>query len=172
MRVAKPMNRAIRPTRAGLAKLKPMPPNSCLMTTMAMKAPTTQIHSGMFTGRFMARMMPVTTADRSPTGLGFFISRVYRYSKPTQAATVTPTTSSARIPKMKQPQGRMQGTRAMITLPISPRVVELSRICGEAVTIRRCSSMGHFPAFPFFSFRYQALASAMVWLTGRLAGQT
>ena len=140
MRVAKPRNRAIRPIRAGLAKLQPMPPNSCLMTTMAMKAPTTQIHSGIFTGRFMARMMPVTTADRSPTGLGFFSSRVYRYSNPTQAATVTPVTSSARMPKMKA-AATIQGTRAITTLPIRPRVVELSRICGEAVTIRRCSSI-------------------------------
>ena len=79
---------------------------------------------------------------------------------------------------LKKPQpwlliaATMLGTRAMTTLPISPRVVELSRICGEAVTIRRCSSICHFPAFSVVCFRYQALASAIVWDTGRLAGQT
>ena len=85
------------------------------------------IHRGRVTGKFMARMMPVTTAERSPTGLGFFISIQYRYSKPTQAAVVTAVSSSARRPKIMA-EAMMQGTREMTTLPISFRVETLSVI--------------------------------------------
>ena len=46
-------------------------------------------------GTLSARITPVTQAERSPTGLGFFISRVYRYSKATQARVVTATVTSA-----------------------------------------------------------------------------
>ena len=86
----------MRATRAGLAKFMPMPPNSCFISTMAMKAPTMAIHRGMVTGIFSARIMPVTTAERSPTGLGFFIRWQYIYSNSTLAATVTPTTRRVR----------------------------------------------------------------------------
>ena len=51
-----------------------MPPKSCLTMTMATKAPTTAIHSGMFTGMFNARMIPVTTAERSPAVLALWLS--------------------------------------------------------------------------------------------------
>ena len=44
---------------------------------------------GMPTGTFMARMMPVTTADRSLMGFAFFISLQYSHSKATQATTDT-----------------------------------------------------------------------------------
>ena len=61
------------------------------MMTMATKAPTTPIHRGRPTGKFSARITPVTQAERSPTGLGFFMIRQYRYSKATQASVVTAT---------------------------------------------------------------------------------
>ena len=94
---------------------------------MAMNAPTTAIHRGMVAGRLNARIRPVTTADRSPTGTGFFIKTQYSASKPTQAATVTPVTSNARKPKMKALATRA-GISAMITCPISPRVEDWSTI--------------------------------------------
>ena len=92
---------------------------------MAMNAPMMAIHKGMPTGMFRPRMMPVTTAERSPTGMGFFISRQYRYSKPTLAAVVMPTTSKARQPKIRA-LAATQGSRATTTLPIRPRVDERS----------------------------------------------
>lgn len=134
MRPAKPMNSTMRPNRAGFAKLKPRPPNSCFATTMATKAPMMAIHSGMVAGRLKARIMPVTTAEKSPTGTGFFITTQYSASKPTQAATVTPVTSSARAPKISV-LATSAGSSAMHTLSISPRVLVWLVIWGDAVTI-------------------------------------
>ena len=125
MRLAKPVNSTMRATRAGLAKFMPMPPNSCFISTMAMKAPTIAIHTGMVTGMFSARIRPVTTAERSPTGLGFFIRRQYSHSNTTQAATVTPHSSRVFRPKMMV-LATTQGSSAMITFSISLRVLELS----------------------------------------------
>ena len=86
----------------------------------------------------------------------------------TQASVVTATSTMACTPKIS-PAASTAGSSAMTTLPISPRVVDASRICGEAVTIRR-SSMGYLPPFRS-SAMYQPLARPIVWLTGRLAGQ-
>ena len=55
-------------------KFLPMPPKSCLTTTMAKKSPTRMVQWGSVTGHTNASSMPVTTADRSPTDWGFFIS--------------------------------------------------------------------------------------------------
>ena len=63
-----------RPARAGLTKFLPMPPYSCLTTTIAKKVPTTGIHSGVPTGRHRTSRMPVTHAERSPREFGFFMS--------------------------------------------------------------------------------------------------
>ena len=104
----------MRPTSAGLAKLYPRPPNSCLVMTMATNAPTTAIHSGILTGMLSARMMPVTTAERSPAVLGLCSSTSYRYSNATQAKAVTATSSSARRPKISA-EASTQGSRAMTT---------------------------------------------------------
>ena len=82
--------------------------------------------------------------------------------EPAEVATVvTAITSSARIPKIKA-EATTVGIRAMTTFPIRLRLEALSRICGEAVTIRRCSSICHLPAFSVFCLRYHAFASAMV----------
>ena len=89
---------------------------------------------GIPTGTFRARMMPVTTADRSPTGLGFLSSLQYSHSKATLATTDTAVTSRARRPKMIA-EATTQGTRATITLAIRPVVVSSERRCGEAETI-------------------------------------
>ena len=86
------------------------------------------------TGTFMARMMPVTTADRSLMGLGFLSSLQYNHSKATLAMTDTAVTSSARTPKMMA-EATTQGHRATITLAIRLCVVSSLRTCGEAETI-------------------------------------
>ena len=122
----------------------PKPPNSCLVITIATKAPTTPIHKGRLTGKLSARIRPVTTADRSPTGLGFFIKRVYRYSNSTQAAVVTISSTRARIPKIIA-EASTQGIKASTTVPIILRVVAAAVICGEAVTIKRSSIFIYLP---------------------------
>jgi len=93
---------------------------------------------GMPTGTFIARIMPVTTADRSPMGLGFLSSLQYSHSKATQATTDTAVTSRARQPKMIA-EATTQGVRATITLAIRLVVVSSERRCGEAETISRVS---------------------------------
>ena len=65
IRLVKDTASTMRPTMAGLAKLRPMPPNSSLTMTMDTKAPTTGIHRGMVEGTLKASNSPVTTADRS-----------------------------------------------------------------------------------------------------------
>ena len=55
-----------RAVRAGFIKLSPMPPKSCLTSTMAMKLPTTGIHQGALPGRLSATRRPVTAAEKSP----------------------------------------------------------------------------------------------------------
>ena len=89
---------------------------------------------GMPTGTFMARMMPVTTADRSLMGFAFFSSLQYSHSKATQATTDTAVTSRARRPKIMA-EATTHGVRATITLAIRPAVVSSERRCGEAETI-------------------------------------
>ena len=124
----------MRPTSAGFAKFMPMPPNSCLTTMMATKSPMSSWPMGMPTGTFSARMMPVTTADRSEMGLVLLSSLQYSHSNTTQAATDTAVTSRARMPKMMA-AATMQGVRATITLAIRPWVDSSERTCGEAETI-------------------------------------
>ena len=82
--------------------------------TMATKAPTTAIHSGMPTGMLRARMMPVTTAERSPTVFCLWVRISYRYSNATQAKVVTTTCTSACTPKIRA-EASTQGSRAMTT---------------------------------------------------------
>ena len=89
---------------------------------------------GIPTGTFMARMMPVTTADRSLMGFGRFSSLQYSHSKTTQATTETAVTSRARTPKMIA-EATTQGHSATITLAIRLWVVSSLRTCGEAETI-------------------------------------
>ena len=97
--VAKPMNSAIRPTIAGLAKFWPRPPKICLTTTIAMKQPIIAIQMGIFTGRLKARMTPVTTALQS--AMVFSLPMILRtaHSKKTQAAAQTTVMSIALKPK-------------------------------------------------------------------------
>ena len=87
------------------------------------------------TGQVRARSIPVTTADRSPTLWGFFISLRYSHSKNTQPMTLTPVSSRARIPKLKQPK-ISAGIMAMITSSMMERVVSLPRMWGEEVAMR------------------------------------
>ena len=134
MEPAKLMNSTIRPTSAGFAKFMPMPPNSCLTTMMATRSPMMSWPMGMPTGTFMARIMPVTTADRSLMGFAFFSSLQYSHSKATHATTDTAVTSRARAPKMIA-EATTQGHRATITLAIRLWVVSSLRRCGEAETI-------------------------------------
>ncbi len=123
----------MRPTSAGLAKLCPSPPNNCFTTTMEMNAPMVAIHSGKAGGKLKARIRPVTTAEKSPTGSGFLRTRHHKSSKQTQAATVTPHSSSTRAPKMTV-EATSVGSKATTTTSITRRVEFLLSRCGEGET--------------------------------------
>ena len=69
------LNRKARAARAGLTMFAPMPPNSCFTTTMAKKSPIRIVQNGSVTGQTKATRMPVTTAERSPVVLSFFMMR-------------------------------------------------------------------------------------------------
>ena len=69
----KARNRTTRPTMAGFAKFLPRPPKSCLTTMMATRQPKTACHRGMVTGRFMARIIPVTAAEQSLMVMGCLV---------------------------------------------------------------------------------------------------
>ena len=61
----KDINKKTRPTRAGLNIFLPIPPYTILDKIMAIKQPTSTIHSGIVAGRLKAKSKPVTTADKS-----------------------------------------------------------------------------------------------------------
>ena len=101
--------------------------------TMAKKAPRMASQYGALAGRQKASRVPVTQADRSPMVLLFFISLRYRYSKTTQAATVTRVRVSARAPQKNTATARA-GTREISTSSISRRVVSGPDRWGEEET--------------------------------------
>ena len=77
-------------------------------------------------------------ADRSPQGMGLCISLQYRYSKITQAATVTAVRIRELIPKMMT-EAISVGTRAMQTRCMIFWVLSALVIWGAAVTINLLS---------------------------------
>ena len=82
-------SRKIRADMAGLAKFLPIPPKSIFAITMANSAPTTGTYIGTTAGRLSAKMIPVTTAERSPTVCSFFLMRLNKNSNNTQKPTQT-----------------------------------------------------------------------------------
>ena len=121
-------------TIAGFAKLKPMPPNSCLTITIAKNAPTTTTHRGSDGGQLNAISIPVTTADQSPIVIGCFSIFSYRYSKPTHAATETAVRIRELIPK-NTTAAASAGSIAMQTSRMIEAVVSLLVICGADDTV-------------------------------------
>ena len=105
---------------------------------MAMKAPTTAIHQGSVAGRLKARSIPVTTAEKSLMATSRPTSLQYRYSKITQAATVTAVRIRELIPKMMT-EAISVGTRAMQTRCMIFWVLSTLVIWGAAVTINLLS---------------------------------
>ena len=81
----------------------------------------------MVTGQTKASSIPVTTALRSPTDWGFFMTLRYSHSKNTQPSTDTAVSVRAFTPKHTTAQIRA-GTMAMITSSIMERVVSAARI--------------------------------------------
>ena len=132
--------RTILPTKAGLTKFCPMPPKNCFTTIIATASPIMTIQRGIVDGRLNASNMPVTIADRSPIVLSRFITLRLRYSKSTQAQTLTATIRSERKPNNTTESTRA-GMSAIMTSSIMPVVVSLVRLCGEALTVRSLSSI-------------------------------
>ena len=105
------MTRAV---MAGLAKFWPMPPKNCLITMMATKEPNMACQRGISTGRFRARIRPVTAADRSMTVMGLRQIFSKAHSQAMAVATHTTSTSSACTPKNTM-DAMTAGNRAMST---------------------------------------------------------
>ena len=122
----------MRATMAGLAKLRPSPPNISFTTMMATIAPMTGTYSGMEAGMLNESSKPVITAVRSPAVCFSLRIAHQTTSHRTQETTVTASTSRARSPKMIT-EATSAGTRAMITFSMMERLVSLERMWGDAV---------------------------------------
>ena len=96
-----------------------MPPKSCLTSKIATALPMTSIHHGAVDGMFIARMTPVTTAERSATAMP--TGRLRRRSISASAATAV-SVEIARLTSTPAPTkttwATMPGTSASSTRPI------------------------------------------------------
>ena len=111
---AKAMSRKIRPVMAGLAKLQPMPPNSCLTITIATKQPTMAIQMGNPAGRFIASSRPVTAALKSEMVLVRLVILRNRYSNRIDTSTQMISSTRARVPNTRT-EATTAGSSAMRT---------------------------------------------------------
>jgi hypothetical protein len=127
--------RTILAVMAGLAKFCPIPPNSCLTTATATIHPITASHIGIVTGKFNASSIPVTQADKSPIVCSRFISLRQKYSVSTLNTTHKAIKKIALPPKYIA-LDTTDGKSAIITISIIFCVEILSRLCGDAVTIK------------------------------------
>ena len=94
----------------------------------------------------MASSRPVTTADRSPTVAGRFISHlVTAHSSSTQEATLTASTSSSAQPYTST-ETRSAGHSAMMTSRMIEVVDVSAWMCGEGDTIYFLSIGAYFLA--------------------------
>jgi hypothetical protein len=73
------------PAIAGLKIFAPSPPKTILPIAMAKALPITAAQAGKLGGSDSARIMPVTTALKSPRELGFFRIRLQSHSVATDA---------------------------------------------------------------------------------------
>src|SRR5690554_1533800 len=122
------------PAKAGLKRLCPNPPKTCLPMIMAKNAPNIVIHQGSSGGRLKARSRPVTTALPSPTVIRRPIIRWQRASARTAAKIETAMTTSAGRPKKKTPTVAA-GINAVTTDHMIPGVLFLDRIWGAGETV-------------------------------------
>ena len=159
------LNRKARAASAGLTMFCPMPPKSCLTSTMANSAPRITTQYGMVGGQTKASRMPVTTAERSAQAFSFFMILRYAHSKNTQAATLTMTTVRQRQPKY-QIAAISAGTSARHTSNISRRVELGECTCGEdeIVKVPGMNFICSQPPFPALPHR-----AAGVWPCGSSA---
>ncbi len=125
-----------RAVSAGLTKLSPRPPKSCLTSRMATALPMTIIHQGAVEGRFSPSSTPVTTAERSPAVMGFLSISSQSSSKITQLEVLIIRTRAAFQPNSQIPAA-ITGTSATITSSISTVVVFFEKICGAPETVNR-----------------------------------
>ncbi|MBA7708073.1 hypothetical protein ES703_116960 [subsurface metagenome] len=79
--------RNVRPTIAGLKILAPSPPKTILPIAMEKTLPTTAVQIGRLGGSDNARIMPVTTALKSPSELGFLRIMLQSHSVATDEIT-------------------------------------------------------------------------------------
>ncbi len=79
--------RNVRPTMAGLKIFAPSPPNTILPIAMEKTLPTIAVQTGSLGGSDSARIMPVTTALKSPNELGFLRITLQSHSVATDEIT-------------------------------------------------------------------------------------
>lgn len=91
------------------------------------------MYIGNVGGRFKARRMPVTTAEKSEIVFSRLITFRERNSKTTQLNTETMIMTTERTPNMN-PAATDAGSRAMTTSLMMDAVVALSRMWGELDT--------------------------------------
>ena len=65
----KEISSTTRATMAGLNRFWPMPPNTCLPISIAIKAPTAPVHQGAQGGNVIASSQPVSSAEPSRRNL-------------------------------------------------------------------------------------------------------
>ena len=152
----KATNKAARPTRAGLNKLLPNPPNDIFATPIAKKAPIMIIHAGRLEGRLNASSKPVRMAEPSSTVLRccFRTYLLIAHSKNKQDATLVVVTTTEPSPKKKN-DTRSAGIKAMMTPYILRSTVSVPWACGDNETINfpilflsiSISDNSHYSAF-------------------------
>jgi hypothetical protein len=87
--------RNVLPTIAGLKMFAPSPPKTILPIAIEKTPPITAVQMGSFGGRDNARIIPVTTALKSPSELGFLQIRLQSHSVATDEITQAPIRTSA-----------------------------------------------------------------------------
>jgi len=106
------------PAIAGLNILQPKPPNTILPISIANPEPIMHAHHGIVAGSENARIMPVTTALKSPSELSFLRKRLQRASNATHETMQLASTISARDLK-KIIEAAIAGTSPIITSRIT-----------------------------------------------------
>jgi hypothetical protein len=106
------------PAIAGLNILQPRPPNTILPISIANPEPIMHAHHGIVAGSENARIMPVTTALKSPRELGFLRKTLQSHSNTTHETMQLAKTISACALK-KTIEAATAGKSPMITSSIT-----------------------------------------------------
>jgi hypothetical protein len=122
------------PTMAGLKILQPSPPKTIFPIAIEKTLPITAAQMGRLGGTDSASIMPVTTALKSPSELGFLRIALQSHSVTTEQITQVDISMNAWMRKY-QPAAIIAGARPIITSIITDRVESGLLICGACETV-------------------------------------